>query len=91
MGWATIYRLTAVYVTIRASIGYWLLNAARWSSIVRRAITCARYTARMCPRTIAPTLRNHANLAFDQSDVDPVVGRPKDVPPVAEWVRRQEV
>ncbi len=42
----------------------WLLNAARWSSIVRRAMTCARYTAMMCPRTTAPTLRNHANLAL---------------------------
>ena len=42
MGWAMIHRLMAVYITMRTSMGYWLLRAALWSFIVRRAITWAR-------------------------------------------------
>ena len=42
MGCATIHRLTTVYITISASIGYWLLTADFGSLNARRAITWER-------------------------------------------------
>ena len=42
MGCATIHRLTTVYITISASMGYWLLTADWGSLNARRAIMWER-------------------------------------------------
>ena len=42
IGCAMIHRLITVYITISASMGYWLLNARAWSAKVLMATRCAR-------------------------------------------------
>ena len=53
-----------MYPTMSTSIGYWLLSVRDLLFILRRAIRWDRYTATMCPTTIAATPTNHTDRAL---------------------------